>query len=220
MNSDIKIEIIQTGSLECNTIFLYNKNTKKGIIIDPGEDLDIILEKVKTHNIDYEILLHTHAHLDHIGASKNLKQSLNIPIYLHTADKELYNNLPLQALMMGKDVTTPDDADHYFNDKDEIQVDGISLIVIHTPGHSQGSSCFMLKLQNQENILFSGDTLFKGSIGRTDLPGGNGTQILDSIKTKLLTLDENIKVIPGHGPITSIKEEKTYNPFFTSEQYT
>ncbi len=220
MNQDIKIEIIQTGSLECNTIFLYNENTGKGIIIDPGEDLDIILEKVKTHNIDYEILLHTHAHLDHIGASKNLKKSLNTPIYLHISDKELYKNLPLQALMMGKDVTTPDDADHYFNDKDEIQVDGISLIVIHTPGHSQGSSCFMLKLQNQENILFSGDTLFQGSIGRTDLPGGDGEQILDSIKTKLLTLEENIKVIPGHGPITSIKEEKTYNPFFTSEQYT
>jgi len=219
MNQNITIEIIQTGSLECNTIFLYNKYTKKGIIIDPGEDLDIILKKINEDNIDYKILLHTHAHLDHIGISSNLKKTLNIPIYLHIDDKELYKNLPLQALMMGRNISPPSEADYYFNDKDKIEIDGISLDIIHTPGHSQGSSCFMLKQENQEDILFSGDTLFNGSIGRTDLPGGDGKQIINSIKMKLFTLDNNTKVIPGHGNTTSIQKEKESNPFFTSEQY-
>lgn len=186
------------------------------MIIDPGNDQNFILEKIKELNIDVKKLLHTHAHFDHIGRSTEISIATKATMHLHKDDKFLYDRLPEQGRFFGQTVGTPKELDAYlmegetfsFNDP-EIKT---FLTTLHTPGHTPGSCCFFSDYFETPQ-LFAGDTLFQQSIGRTDLPGGDSEKIIKSIKERLFTLPDETKVIAGHGPATVIHHEKKYNPF-------
>ncbi|EKD27240.1 MAG: beta-lactamase-like protein [uncultured bacterium] len=216
MKNNYKIKTFPTGHLGCNTSIIYDAKTLEAVIIDPGEESDLILSMIKDMNFNVQYLLHTHAHYDHITASGCLKKILNIPIFLHKDDAELYKNIYLQGFMLNKAVIEPGIIDEYFDDNRVFKMsenhDEVLLKTIHTPGHSKGGCCFFTEITGKP-VLFSGDTLFAGSIGRTDLPGGSYNDIMNSIFKKLLILPDETLVIPGHGEFTTIKKEKLSNPF-------
>ncbi|MBN2718268.1 MAG: MBL fold metallo-hydrolase [Deltaproteobacteria bacterium] len=180
-----------------------------GIIIDPGDDGDRIMEIVQKNGVKPIGIYNTHAHFDHIGAVALLKKQLTIPFALHRGDEALAAGASTQGRMFGLHLPmTPPDVDIWLDDGTTIEVGSVSGKVIHTPGHTQGGVCFLF-----DNLLFTGDTLFAGSVGRSDLPGGDSRQLIDSIQNRLLCLDNAVRVFPGHGPQTSIGREKKYNPF-------
>lgn len=204
------------GSYQCNCSILYSDKTREAIIIDPGNDHEFLLRKIKDLNIKVKKLLHTHAHFDHIGRSTEVAQATGATLHLHKDDQFLYDALPQQGFFFRQIVGTPKSIDAYLEDGEEFGFDDPEfakfLKTIHTPGHTPGSCCFYTEYFDSPQ-LFAGDTLFQQSIGRTDLPGGNGDLIIKSIKSRLLVLPDETKVITGHGPDTSIFEEKKFNPF-------
>ncbi len=212
----VKLETFPMGSFACNCSFIYDEKTKEAIIIDPGDDLDGILSKVRKKNLNVKALLHTHAHFDHIGCSKKLKDELGADLLLHKSDESLYQSLSFQTQMFNLPPLEVGEIDTYLDDEMEFSLENSSLNnflkTIFTPGHTEGSCCFYTEIYS-EPILFSGDTLFQNSIGRTDLPGGDFERIKKSIKDRLYHLPEETKVITGHGPMTSILNEKRHNPF-------
>lgn len=198
-------QTVVVGAFQCNCHILAD-DSGEAVIIDPGDDVEQILERAK--NLKVKALLHTHCHLDHIGGTRRVAEATGAKILIHEEDKSLYENLEAQARMFGWTLGKPAKIDGYFKDGDEIRFGKHALAVLHTPGHTPGSCC--LKLGEK---LFSGDTLFKRSIGRTDLPGGDMDQELASIRSQLFTLDPKTVVFPGHGPKTRIREEREENPF-------
>ncbi len=196
-------------------------------MVDPGDEAAQILSelgKLKTASglpIQVKYLLHTHGHLDHVGATRAVHEacSKDMPkIALHADDEELYLNLKIQGQLFGFQFQEPKPIDHYLQDEDSLQVGDLKFSVIHTPGHSPGSVCLRLheRLTNQGAIpemLLSGDTLFKGSVGRTDLWGGNQDLMFKSIRQRLLVLDDDTRLCPGHGEDSSVGIEKRTNPF-------
>lgn len=206
-------ETVVVGSFQCNCTILACDKTKEAVIIDPGDEAHKILEVIKHYDLKVKYLLHTHAHLDHIMATREIKEKTGAEIILHKADNEIYNNLVNQAIMFGFNVKDPLKVDKFVEHNDEITAgEDILTKVIHTPGHSPGSICYHF---NQNNpFLFSGDTLFAQSIGRTDLWGGSYSQIISSIKERLFSLPEDTEICPGHGPKTTVWQEKKKNPFF------
>ncbi|MDH5581069.1 MAG: MBL fold metallo-hydrolase [Bdellovibrionales bacterium] len=213
---NIVVETFPLGSFACNCSLVYNKQTKECIAIDPGNDYSSFMELVRSRELKLKKLIHTHAHFDHIGRSKEIKDATGADIYLHQSDEQLYNSLKQQAMFFGEDVGETGVVDHFLNDEEELYLDNQSsknmLKTFHTPGHTPGSCCFYTE-ELGAPLLFSGDTLFKGSIGRTDFPGGNYDEIMKSIKQRLLFLPEETNIITGHGPSTSIYNEKKENPF-------
>lgn len=212
----MKFEIFVNGPLQCNTFVVFNKKSPSALIIDPGQNSDEIMGFLKERNLKPVMLVHTHGHIDHIGASRKIKDQLGIPIYLHEADKELYENIHLQAFMLDQKTEDPSSVDVFLKDGDLIQCSELSpeplFRVLHTPGHSQGSVCFYSEIFGKP-VLMSGDTLFRESVGRTDLPGGNSRLIVPSIKNKLLSLPPQTIVYPGHGPSTTLEHERDNNYF-------
>lgn len=200
-------EQVVVGAFQCNCHILANENGE-AVIIDPGDDAELILEAAKGLRVKY--LLHSHCHLDHITGTRAVQEATGAKILIHEADKPLYENLPMQARLFGWNVGEPAPVDATFRDGDTFAFGRHEISVLHTPGHTPGSCCFRLG-----NELFSGDTLFRRSIGRTDLWGGNLEQELDSIRRRIFTLDPDVLVHPGHGPDTRVKEEKEGNPFLT-----
>ena len=204
------------GSYQCNCSILYSDITREAIIIDPGNDHEYILQKIKDLNIKVKKLLHTHAHFDHIGRSTEVANATGASMHLHLGDKFLYDALPQQGIMFRQVVGTPRPIDAFLEDGEEFNFDDPEiktfLKTMHTPGHTPGSCCFYTEYFDEPQ-LFAGDTLFQRSIGRSDLPGGDGELIIKSIKSRLLTLPDATKVIAGHGPETRIFEEKKFNPF-------
>ena len=204
------------GSYACNCSILYSDTTREALIIDPGNDHEFILGKIKELNINVKKLLHTHAHFDHIGRSTEISTATNATIHLHKEDKFLYDRLPEQGRFFGQTVGTPKVLDAYLEEGETFSFTDpevkIFLTTLHTPGHTPGSCCFFSDYFETPQ-LFAGDTLFQQSIGRTDLPGGDSEKIIKSIKERLLTLPDETKVIAGHGPATAIHHEKKYNPF-------
>lgn len=217
---NLKLETFSTGSLGCNCSILYSSATKEALIIDPGDNQETIVSKVEKLGITVKGLLHTHAHFDHIGASKDLKAKFNCPMYLHEGDKLLYQALPAQAMMFGRAPMLAGKVDSWLADEEEFSLSDPELKnflkTFHTPGHTQGSCCFYSEKVGELPILFAGDTLFQGSIGRTDLPGGDFNQIKKSIKDRLYRLPEESLVITGHGPSTTLFQEMRYNPFVSN----
>ena len=205
-----------TGSYQCNCSILYSQTSREAIIIDPGNDHEIILQKIKDLNLKVKKLIHTHAHFDHIGRSSEVAISTGATMHLHKGDLFLYDALPQQGMFFRQIVGTPKPLDSYLEDGEEFSFEdpeiNTFLKTIHTPGHTPGSCSFYTDYFD-EPILFAGDTLFRRSIGRTDLPGGDGALIIKSIKNRLMTLPDETKVIAGHGPETKVHEEKKQNPF-------
>ncbi len=225
---------IVVGPFQCNCRLLACPKTGDAILIDPGDEPEAILATIKefslSQGMDLHIkyLLHTHGHLDHIGGTRDVYQHLhsqkmadpkkdNAPkIALHRDDQPLYTNLKVQGQLFGLDFEDPLPVNHYLQDMEEIQVGELKFTIIHTPGHSPGSISIRLHENQTSRIsetVFSGDTLFQGSVGRTDLWGANQEQMFKSIRKRLLTLDDDTLVCPGHGPDTRIGIEKRQNPF-------
>lgn len=204
----MNIETLIVGPIEVNCYCVSCEKTGQTVIIDPGGNAEDILHHIQNYSVSVNTILLTHGHFDHIGAVEQIKRETGARVMLHKDDKILIDMAERQAEFLGLPAPEPFSIDHYINDGDVISVGQLEAHVIATPGHSAGSVCYQFN-----HILFAGDTLFRGGIGRTDFPGGDYNQILHSIKNKLFVLDEETKVYPGHGPTTTIGWEKKHNPF-------
>jgi glyoxylase-like metal-dependent hydrolase (beta-lactamase superfamily II) len=203
-------EILPVGPLGCNCSILGDETTREAIVIDPGDDIADIVDIIERNGLTVKMIVITHAHIDHIGGAAKLRAHTGAPVYMHEDDKPLSDRLDVQAGWLG--VETPEDPgiDKSAHEGDVIRAGSIEAHVLHTPGHTPGSVSLYMPLESK---VIAGDTLFEGSIGRTDLPGGNTAQIKRSIQGKLYKLPEETVVIPGHGGLTSIRQEKRHNPF-------
>ena len=207
----VLVETFPVGALGCNCAIVADPETKEAIVVDPGDEPDRILEVLERNRLKAVALVHTHAHFDHVGGTARMKKETGAPILLHDADRPLFEILGEQGRLFGLSVETPGAVDRALAEGDRVACGRGWLEVLHTPGHTPGSVCF--RLPGDRPLLFSGDTLFRRSIGRTDLWGGSTPQILASIETKLLTLPGDLPVLPGHGDPTTIAEEARLNPF-------
>jgi len=204
----MKIIRIAIGSYQTNCYLVADEATKEAFIIDPAGDLEQIKNTIDEKAYDLKYIILTHGHGDHIGAVEGLKEAYDAVLLIHEEDAEMLRDHQLNlTFRMGEKIEI--EADQTFRDGETLMVGDLELKFLHTPGHSKGSSCVLVNY-----TLFSGDTLFLNSIGRTDLYGGDRRQIIESIKNKLLILPEETKVYPGHGQSTSIKNELKKNPFF------
>jgi len=213
------LETFPVGLLQCNCSVFGDETTGEALVIDPGDEIERVVAVVKRHGLRITGIVITHAHIDHVGGAKKLRDISGAPVYMNANDADLYKTLEMQAAWIGMH-RAPEQGpiDVPMNEGDKVTVGPASGTVLYTPGHTQGSVSLYFPLPEAETagsakILFAGDTLFHGSIGRTDLPGGNTKQIYRSIKEKLYTLPEETIVIPGHGDFTTIGEERSYNPF-------
>ena len=196
--------------LQCNCSVFGDEQTREAIVVDPGDEIARVLEIVARHGLTVKAIVITHAHIDHIGGAQKLKQATGAPVYMNRNDTELQKMMDVQAAWLG---TAPPPAvaiDSDARDGGVLAMGATEFHVLHTPGHTQGSISLWIP---SEGKLVAGDTLFRDSIGRTDLPGGDGSQILRSIHDKLLPLPEETVVIPGHGANTTIGREKRSNYF-------
>ena len=213
------------GPFQCNCRLLACPRTGEAALIDAGDEAQVILDGLKGLTtptgapLKVKYLLHTHGHLDHIGATRAVYEALSDThpkIALHKGDQPLYANLKMQGQLFGFTYDDPLPVQHYLEDEELINIGDLKFSVLHTPGHSPGSVCFRLHSDSQTQIpeiVYSGDTLFQGSVGRTDLWGGDQDLMFKSIRQRLLTLDGDTRVCPGHGADSTIKEEKMENPF-------
>ncbi len=203
-------EILPVGMLQCNCSIFGDEQSREAIVIDPGDNIDQILAILAKHSLKVKAIVITHAHVDHIGGAAKLKVATGAPVHMNQNDQVLYDGIAVQAGWLGMKTPERTEIDTAAREGDTLSLGGASFHVLETPGHTQGSISIWIP---EENKLIAGDTLFRDSIGRTDLPGGDSQQILRSIHTKLLTLPEDATVVPGHGPNTTIGREKERNPF-------
>lgn len=206
----MKFEGIIVGSLETNCYLVYCEETLECAVIDPGAEAERIFPAISRKQLKPVVILNTHGHVDHIGANRDIKEKYDIPLCIHALDSPMLGKAQQSELSFFLGAKESPPADSFLQNGDTVKIGKTSLRVIHTPGHSPGSVSFLGK-----GFLLSGDTLFWGGVGRTDLPGGSWTDLENSIKTKILTLPEETIVLPGHGPSTSVAEEKGSNPFIT-----
>jgi hydroxyacylglutathione hydrolase len=203
-------EIMATGPLEVNCQLLGGEGSGEAVLIDPGGDAERILKKLKKLGLTLTHIINTHGHFDHIGAVAALKEATGCQFWLHEDDAPLVDNAANHASAWGLPFGPVPSIDRFIKEGEKLAVAGLTLAVIHTPGHTPGGVC--LRWNNQIAV---GDTLFAGSVGRTDLPGGDMDQLLDSIMNKLIPQGDNLQCHPGHGPSTNLGHEKRSNPFLT-----
>jgi hydroxyacylglutathione hydrolase len=203
-------EVLPVGMLGCNCSIIGDEESLEAIVIDPGDEVSKIVEILHQNQLKVKMIVITHAHIDHIGGAEKLRAITGAPVYMHEADRMLSEQLPMQAEWLGVEPPKDPGIDTPAREGDIIRAGYVEAHVIHTPGHTPGSISLYLP---DAKKLIAGDTLFEGSIGRTDLPGGDTAQIGRSIKGKLYTLPEDTIVYPGHGATTSIGHEKKHNPY-------
>lgn len=203
-------EVLPVGKLGCNCSVIGDEIGREAIVIDPGDDVSRIIDVLDRNQLTVKMIVITHAHIDHIGGAEKLRAHTGAPVYMHEADKMLSDRLDMQAAWLGMETPKNPGIDQPAHEGDILRAGSVEAHVLHTPGHTQGSISLYLPLESK---LIAGDTLFQGSIGRTDLPGGDMAQIGRSIRGKLYTLPEETIVFPGHGGITTIGKEKKHNPF-------
>lgn len=204
------LDSFPVGPLHCNCTILGDEVTHEAVVVDPGDNIAEILSRLQKHGLTLRQIIVTHAHIDHVGGAALLKRATGAPVLLNQRDMGLLSAMDMQAGWLGvptPEVGTPDAS---AEDGLTVGLQSLPAQVIHTPGHTPGSICLLFP--NQE-LLIAGDTLFAGSIGRTDLPGGDGRQILRSLRDRLLVLPDRTRVLPGHGPETTIGNERQSNPF-------
>lgn len=231
MPSSIIHEIIPVGMLQCNCSILGDPETGEAIVVDPGDEVERISEILGRHNLKVRLIVSTHTHIDHVGGLARLHNATGAPVLIHEGDLELYRHLDVQAQWLG--VPTPEmmRIQDFVKEGDALRCGSLEARVLHTPGHTPGSICLVVDRATEKGRvagvqtrgeragspgiarLISGDTLFQGSIGRTDLWGGSHPQIINSIREKLIVLPEEMPVYPGHGDATSIAAEREGNPF-------
>ena len=204
------IEMISVGQLQANTYIIGDEETGQAVVIDPGDEGDRILEVIKANNLQINEIICTHAHFDHVGAVGDIKKETGAKIIMHKQDLDTYSLAKDQGAFWGFQVDDLPQPDGFVDEGDEIKIGSLSFKVLHTPGHSKGGICLY-----GEGIVFTGDTIFKGSIGRTDFPGGSIEELKSSFR-RIIELPDNTRVLSGHGPETTIGYEKKTN-FFMSE---
>ena len=202
------IEKLEVGAFAANCYLVGAESSKEGIIIDPGAEANKILQKVKDLELEVKFIVVTHAHRDHIGALKEVKEATGAEVAIHTDDAGALQVRNPPGAVPGHSSQTSPSPDRLLNDGDSLDIGDRHFLVLHTPGHSPGGICLL-----GEGVVFSGDTLFNFGIGRFDMPGGSGSQLMNSIHTKLMALPGNTVVYPGHGPETTISTERQWNPF-------
>jgi hydroxyacylglutathione hydrolase len=216
------LETLPVGPLQCNCSILGDETSSEAIVVDPGDDIPRILTLLAKHSLTVKQIVITHAHIDHIAGAHRLKQLTGAPILYNQNDLPLVKMMDIQAGWLGVPTPVVSNPDDTLDDGKLIAVGvspernqrGLTGLVLHTPGHTEGSVCLYLP---DQTLLLAGDTLFAGSVGRTDLPGGNTSKLLHSIHERLLTLPDEVAVIPGHGPRTTIGSERVSNPFLQKQ---
>ena len=203
-------EILPVGPLQCNCSVIADENTREAMVIDPGDDIDDIFGLLSKHGLSVKQIVITHAHIDHVGGAMKLKKATGAPILLNQNDSALLKMLDVQASWLGMATPGPVQIDQSLSNGDKVTTGSLSADVLHTPGHTEGSICLYFA---PEKKLIAGDTLFAGSIGRTDLPGGSYKKIIESLHERVLTLPDETIVVPGHGELTTIGQERDSNPF-------
>ena len=203
-------QIVPVGVLQCNCSIFGDEETREAIVIDPGDDIGEIQAVLERNGLKVTAIVITHAHIDHIGGAAKLKAVTGAPVYMNARDRELYEMLDVQAGWLGMATPERTEIDADLKEGDTLKLGAAEFRILETPGHTQGSVSVWIP---SEKKVAAGDTLFLDSIGRTDLPGGDGRAILRSIRDKLLPLPEETLVIPGHGGNTTIGREKARNPF-------
>ncbi|MGH9432648.1 MAG: MBL fold metallo-hydrolase [Terriglobia bacterium] len=204
-------EIIPVGMLACNCSIVGDEASGEAIVIDPGDEIERVQEVLNLQNLRVKYIIATHAHIDHVGGIEKLQHATGAAVLMNENDLPLYQNLAIQAAMLGIPAPRAVEVDQFLKTGDKLRWGSLALDVMSTPGHSPGS--LSLHLPGEHARLFSGDTLFQNSIGRTDLWGGDFPQILRSIQGMLLRFPDETLVFPGHGPSTTIGAEREFNPF-------
>jgi hydroxyacylglutathione hydrolase len=204
-------EVIPVGMLQCNCYILGDEATGEAVVIDPGDDIERVQQVLERHRLKPKYILATHAHIDHVGGIEKLARVSGAAVMMHREDLPLYESMAMQAAFLGMRPPGTVEVDQFLREGDRVCWASHALEVLHTPGHSPGS--VSLYMPGDEHRIFSGDTLFQASIGRTDLWGGSYEELLRSIEDKLLAFSDQTAVFPGHGAATSIGEERRLNPF-------
>lgn len=203
-------EILPVGPLQCNCSVIGDETTHDAIVIDPGDDIEHVLGLIQKHNLKVKQIVITHAHIDHVGGAMKLRTATGAPILLNENDQALLKMLDVQAGWIGMRDPGKVEIDRSIGEGEKVHAGPLMADVIHTPGHTEGSVCLYFPTEKK---LIAGDTLFAGSIGRTDLPGGSMQKIIKSLHDKVLALPDDTLVVPGHGPLTTIGQERENNPF-------
>jgi len=206
----VNIKNLQVGPLEVNCYILWDSETQEAFIIDPGGDGPLIKNEVDSLGLKVKYIVNTHGHFDHVGADSELRKYYSVPLAIHKADVTLLKDASAQAEIFGIKASAQPSPDIFLTNNASLEAGSIRIEVLHTPGHTRGGVCFYIQ---NEGLLFSGDTLFAGSVGRTDFEGGSASELMNSIKTRILCLDDEVRVFPGHGPSTTIGAEREHNPF-------
>jgi glyoxylase-like metal-dependent hydrolase (beta-lactamase superfamily II) len=208
-------EIFPVGPLQCNCSIIGDESTREAMVIDPGDDIEDVLGLIRKHNLRVKQIVITHAHIDHVGGAMKLRAATGAPILLNQNDYALLKMLDVQAAWIGVAAPGAVEIDQSVTTGDTVKAGTHAASILHTPGHTEGSVCLYFPA---EKLLIAGDTLFAGSIGRTDLPGGSMQKIMQSLHGTVLALPDETVVVPGHGPTTTIGEERESNPYLVKSR--
>ena len=210
------VDVLTLGMFQVNCILLADEKTRRGVVVDPGEEPGRIIARIRELDLTIDKILLTHCHVDHAGGAGEVKEATGASLYFHDLEQDLYGSMPQQAAAFGITAEPGPPRDGGLAEGDVIEVDSVKLEVLHTPGHSPGGVALLAR---DDKTVLVGDTLFASSIGRSDLWGGDFQTLIQSIRERLLTLHSDTRVLPGHGPETTVGRESQFNPFLTGRSF-